>query len=86
MKKVIIVGSSRRNGDTEKAAKAIIKHTDWAIINLSDYNISYYDYEHQNRTDDYIPLMQKIISTYDVLIFATPVLLVFHEWNNESIF
>ena len=73
MKKVIIVGSSRKNGDTEIAAKDIIKHTGWDIINLSDYNFSYFDYNHKNKTDDYIPLMKKIIATYDVLIFATPV-------------
>lgn len=43
------------------------------MIDLNDYNFGYYDYEYQNRNDDYIKLMQKIIEKYDTLVFATPV-------------
>ena len=73
MKKVIIVGSSRKNGDTSKVAQKIISYTDWDLIDLQEYSFSYFDYEHHNKTDDYLPLMRKIIATYDVLIFATPI-------------
>ncbi|WP_228530314.1 flavodoxin family protein [Tamlana sp. I1] len=40
---------------------------------MNDYNISYYDYKHLNRHDDFIPLMKRITNNYDVFIFATPV-------------
>lgn len=73
MKKVIIVGSSRKNGNTASVVKKIAKYTNWEIIDLNDYNFSYFDYEHKNSTDDYLPLMRKIIDRYDVLIFATPI-------------
>jgi len=73
MRKIIILGSSRKNGDTRKTVDEIIKLSNWDLIDLNDYNIGYYDYEHKNLDDDYLPLMRKIITNYDVLIFATPV-------------
>jgi multimeric flavodoxin WrbA len=73
MKKLIILGSSRKDGDTKKMVDELVKVTDWDLIDLNDYRFSYYDYEHQNLTDDYLGLMRRIIANYDVLIFATPV-------------
>jgi len=73
MKKLIILGSSRKDGNTKKVVDEIISISGWDLIDLNDYNISYYDYEHKNLDDDYLPLMRKIIANYDVLIFATPV-------------
>lgn len=73
MKKVVIIGSSRNDGDTITFTNELIKQPKWDIINLNDYNFSYYDYEHQNKHDDYLPLMEQIINKYDTLIFATPI-------------
>jgi len=73
MKKLIILGSSRKDGDTRKIVDKLIGISGWDCIDLNDYNFGYYDYEHKNLDDDYLPLMRKIIVTYDVLIFATPV-------------
>jgi multimeric flavodoxin WrbA len=73
MKKLIILGSSRKNGDTRKIVDELIKISGWDVLDLNDYKIGYYDYEHKNLNDDYLPLMRKIIAEYDVLIFATPV-------------
>ncbi|WP_374174581.1 flavodoxin family protein [Flavobacterium tructae] len=78
-KKVIILGSSRKNGNTTRIADEISKETGIDIINLSDYNISYYDYESKNREDDFFPLIKDIIEKYDTLIFATPI-----YWYNMS--
>lgn len=47
--------------------------SDVEIIDLNDFNISYYDYKHKNENDDYISLLQKILNNYNTLIFATPV-------------
>lgn len=46
---------------------------EWDMIDLNDYDFSYYDYKYQNKDDDYKNLLQKIINNYNVLIFATPV-------------
>ena len=73
MNKVIILGSSRKDGETKKVVSELIRISGWDLIDLKDYNISQFDYEHLNRNDDFIQLMKKITENYDVLIFATPV-------------
>ncbi|WP_316636140.1 flavodoxin family protein [uncultured Flavobacterium sp.] len=78
-KKVIILGSSRKNGNTTRIVDEISKESGIDVINLSDYNISYYDYESKNIEDDFLPLIKGIIEKYDTLIFATPI-----YWYNMS--
>lgn len=78
-KKVIIVGSSRSNGNTSKISDKISLQINADVIDLRDYSISYYDYESQNVTDDFLPLIRSILEKYDTLIFATPV-----YWYNMS--
>ena len=51
----------------------MVKNTNWDAIDLNEYHFSYYDYKHQNRDDDFLPLMRHLIKTYDTLILATPV-------------
>lgn len=72
-KTVLILGSSRNDGDTYKLVKKIIALSDYNKIDLNDYNISYYDYEHKNIKDDYIILMKTLIAKYETFIFVTPV-------------
>lgn len=72
-KSVIIVGSSRKNGNTARIVEVIADYKNFDVINLSDYNFSYYDYENKNVNDDFLPLMKEIIQKYDTLIFATPI-------------
>ena len=78
-RKVIILGSSRKNGNTTKIVDEISKEHHIEVVNLSDYNISYYDYESKNIDDDFLPLIRRILEEYDTLIFATPV-----YWYNMS--
>ncbi|MFT4523096.1 MAG: multimeric flavodoxin WrbA [Bacteroidia bacterium] len=73
VRKVIINGSSNANGETEKAVSQLILISKCDVINLKEYNITHFDYEHKNREDDFIELMKRIENGYDVLIFATPV-------------
>ncbi|MBD0400676.1 flavodoxin family protein [Flammeovirga sp. EKP202] len=73
MKSVIIVGSVRNDSNTLKVAERLQKEGDFDIVNLLDYRIGHFDYEHQYKDDDFIALMKTIISKYDTLVFATPV-------------
>jgi len=73
MKTLILIGSSRNDGDTRSLTNVLIKKTKWDLINLNDYKFSYFDYEHKNVNDDYLKLMRQIINQYDTFIFATPV-------------
>lgn len=70
---VAILGSSRTLGDTKLALDNLKTLVKFDIVDLNDYNISYYDYDHKNMNDDYLPLMNKLITDYDTFIIATPV-------------
>jgi len=73
MKEIVIVGSSRKDGDTAKLTKQLIEKSKWDLIDLNDFEFSYFDYKHKNRNDDYLTLIRKIVKKYDTFIFATPV-------------
>lgn len=73
MPPIIILGTSRPDGDTARVVTNLAEQTGWEVVSLSDYRISNYDYEHENRNDNYLPLMRRIIRNHDTLIFATPV-------------
>lgn len=73
VKGVIIQGSSRSNGNTNKIVSFVQKETDFDIIDLKSKQIGGFDYNFKNRDDDFLPLMKEIVSKYDTIIFATPV-------------
>ncbi len=72
-KVIIISGSSRSDGDTKKLIDELESLSDFESIDLNDYKISYYDYEHKNANDDYIKLIKRLIENYDTFLFVTPV-------------
>ena len=69
---VIIVGSSRRNGNTSLIVEALAEKLDCEVFDLSDYSITYYDYENRNAGDDFVELAAKMVGA-SYLVFATPV-------------
>jgi multimeric flavodoxin WrbA len=73
MRTVIILGSSNSNGETAEISKEIQTISNWDLIDLNNYNFTYYDYEHKNKEDDFLQLMKVLIETYDLFVFATPV-------------
>ncbi len=73
MKGIIILGSSRSDGHTAQIAKYLQQQGGYDLIDLKDYSFSGFDYNHKNRTDDFLPLMRRLTDQYDLLIFATPV-------------
>jgi len=72
MKIIIIQGSARSDGNTNKIVEIIRNQISCDIIDLKNYNISNYDYEHNNKNDDFLDLMRRI-AEYDMIIFASPV-------------
>jgi multimeric flavodoxin WrbA len=70
---VIIQGSSRSKGDTNKVVNYIATKYDCDVIDLYIKNIGHYDYNYNNINDDFTPLITEIIKKYDTIIFATPV-------------
>jgi multimeric flavodoxin WrbA len=72
---IIIFGSSRSKGNTWEAIQEAIAFSSLKnipVINLNDLNISQYNYNHSNKDDDFIPVIEKIIS-YKHIILATPI-------------
>lgn len=69
---IIILGSSRSDGNTLKAVNTIIQDPSIPIVDLNQLNIAYYDYAYENKKDDFIPLAERMVG-HDPLILATPV-------------
>src|SRR5687767_11656762 len=69
---IVLFGSSRRNGNTGKLVDRIAGDLEIEVIDLAEQRMSPYDYEHRNRSDDFEPLMRKVLA-FDQLLFASPV-------------
>jgi putative NADPH-quinone reductase len=69
---IIIIGSSRSDGDTFRAVQAILQERTPPIVDLRKLNMSYYDYALGNLNDDFIPLAEQMVE-HDSIILATPV-------------
>jgi multimeric flavodoxin WrbA len=72
-KTVIILGSSRSDGNTRKIVDTLVSlKSNIDVIDICNYDIGYYDYSFENKDDDFFELYKKVI-TYETIIFATPV-------------
>lgn len=69
---IALFSSSRRNGNTGQLMDRIAMELDIEVVNLDSLRISAFDYEHRNRSDEFEPLMERVLS-HDQIIFATPV-------------
>lgn len=69
----IIVGTSRNPGNTWTVARELEQVENVQLIDLQDLNISYFDYEHVNSEDDFIPLMRTVLTDAKAIVFLTPI-------------
>ncbi|MAQ01564.1 MAG: FMN reductase [Alteromonadaceae bacterium] len=72
MNSLVILASSRSGGNTARLSQEIAKRLQADFVDLLGLSISYFDYQHRNIADDFIPLMERIV-TADFVVFATPV-------------
>ncbi len=77
-KTVILLGSSRYDGNTRQLCTLVEAAMDVELLMLKDFDISTFDYDHKNRDDDFIPLIKQLLE-YDHIIFASPL-----YWYNMS--
>lgn len=68
-----LIGSSHKDGNTTLVTKTFANISGSEAVDLGEKDISYYDYEHKNRTDDFLPLIKDFIDHYDALVIVTPV-------------
>lgn len=69
---LVIIGSSRSDGNTRIAVERVISGRNSEIADLSQLDISHYDYDNTNHDDDFLPLAEKMVEC-DPIILATPV-------------
>jgi len=67
------MGSSNSLGDTYKVCKSIVDKHNYKFQDLNELVIMPYDYDHENRDDDFLGFMRHVVKTYDTIILATPV-------------
>ena len=70
---IVIMGSSNPFGDTYDVCKSIIDKHGFKFQDLNELVIMPYDYDHENRDDDFIGFMKHVLKSYDTIILATPV-------------
>ena len=70
---VIILGSSRGDGNTSIVANYYAQTTGYDLLDLGGLNIGHYDYNFKNSNDDFKPTFKELVTKYDIMIFATPV-------------
>ncbi len=71
-KALIILGSSRSDGNTRKLVDYINESLQWEVVDLLEKEIAYYDYEYRNQHDDFGDIALKM-GEADLILFATPV-------------
>jgi len=72
-KPIVILGSARKESDTQKFLDLIFTDVDHALIDLLDYNISGYHYSHQYSEDDQYGEVVDELLRHELVVFATPV-------------
>ena len=71
-KTLFILGSSRSDGNTRKVVDYLMDQLPSDLLNLKEFDFSYYDYEFKNQEDDFFGLAKSLLE-YDTLIFCSPV-------------
>jgi NAD(P)H-dependent FMN reductase len=69
---VVILGTSRHDGNTRVAVERVLAGKPVEIVDLSQVELSPYDYAHENARDGFIPLIESI-ARKPLWILATPV-------------
>ena len=76
---IVIFGSANSKGKTRSIIDQMVESSDISVVDLHSLNITPFDYEYNNRGDDYLPLMQRVLK-HDLIVLATPV-----YWYSVSI-
>lgn len=72
-KTILIMGSSNSLGDTYKISKLFVDKFKMKFQDLNELVIMPYDYDHENKDDDFLGFMGHVVESYDTIILASPV-------------
>ncbi|ENQ8064263.1 NAD(P)H-dependent oxidoreductase [Vibrio parahaemolyticus] len=68
----VILGTSKSDGNTRKLADSFVEQSGAKLFDLTNFDVSFYDYSHENKNDDFLPIIHELLS-FDHLVFASPV-------------
>lgn len=69
---LIILGSSRTHGETRRAVDLAFPSSVADLFDLSERQLSPYDYEHRNAGDEFSSIVDAVLNATDI-VFASPV-------------
>jgi multimeric flavodoxin WrbA len=69
---IALFSSSRRHGNTGQLMDRLALELDIEVVDLAGLRIAPYDYDHSNRSDDFEPLMRRVLA-HDQIILASPI-------------
>jgi multimeric flavodoxin WrbA len=72
MRNLVILGTAREDSHTLKAVNSLSPFSDFDLIDLRNFKIGHYNYDHSKNDDDFLKLAQKMAEAKNI-IFATPV-------------
>jgi multimeric flavodoxin WrbA len=67
----VLLTSSRSTGSTRSAVDLALHGTDFAFEDINRLRIGYYSYDYANESDDFFPLVQRLLE-HETWIIATP--------------
>lgn len=67
------MGSSRSDGHTKLVTDQWVEISGGSVVDINQLDISYYDYEHKNRTDNFLDLIRDFVAHYEVMVLVTPI-------------
>jgi len=70
---LIIMGSSRSDGDTAGVVNTLASLSGAEVLDLASLSFSDYDYEARNLDDDFLPAVRRLLDKHQQLILASPV-------------
>lgn len=68
---VILLASSRPEGNTFDLARSVLPEGSAPLIDLSQLNVGYFSYSYANANDDFLPLVEQLLLS-PVWVLATP--------------
>ena len=72
MNTAVVLGTSNSDGNTRSIVDAFIAESGAQLFDLSTYQISFFDYQHNNQQDDFLPLINELVG-FKHIVFASPV-------------
>lgn len=69
---IALFASSRRDGNTGRLMDSVAERLEIDIVDLARKRISPYDYEHRNRSDDFEPLIQRVLDHEQIIFGSRP--------------